>query len=910
MLFRKDGFMKNKLAFIMVVFLVLAMALSVVGCKETLNAPTNLEMSGSELSWQAVEGAELYRVDVEGIGVFETKNTYYTIEVPTTGTYNIKVCAVKGELVSEYSAVYQYVVSQMLSAPVATYDEIAKVVSWGAVDGAQKYIVRVRYSDKDISAEGAIIEQTEVTATEYTLTKEEYGKTGGFIIEVKAIAEANSAYSDSAYSKAVEFVNSAELAIPTITSITSSRIYWNSVANAKSYLLIATNKQTSEQYTQTVNATTSTSVSAQFSNFNIDKIGEYYIQIKTVGDGVIYQDSELSSQSDSYMVYKLGQMSEDSVKLVEDAEGTKLIWTLTDEQHQFIETFSIVLTPKNSDGEALLSSQRETINLTSESDKSKYTVVHENGVYTYTYAVDKKFFTVDSENNEINYLLAESYYGKRYDVSVLASRSGNGVIAGKEINANEKYLSYKKPVMVDGNYQISKASELAYIAKEPNANYVQTADINFENYEWIAIPQFNGSYNGGNYIISNISIIEGESDYLAFFAEVGKDAKVVDLKLVNVTISTQSNKLIGTIAGLNNGQISNCVAYGSIEAEYSTVGGLVGQNNGTVASSVSVVDIKAGYAGGFVAINSKDAYINFSQSRGNVSVTVYEEKESTPYYTSGFAYAGGFVAVNDGTIIGSNAVGNVSTSSKTELNAPNYAGGFVAVNNGTISLSYAGANYSEDYSKRNSVTAEGKNQGISAGGFVGYNAQGATIDNSYANVKATSSKYTGGFVGLNEGAISNAYSIGGAVSGTQLASGFVGSNSGTVNNAYFYDESMTADSNRSDKSEANISFVAKQDIGSVLAEKLGENFASVSSVKNAVLKNMIYTQQNTIEISPSQAFTLNAQYADSEGTKEINAINEVSGDGYRVSGSTATEGTALLILSNGSYRYVVIVTIK
>ena len=57
--------MKNKIAITTIILLVVCLALAFVSCKETFDAPTNLAMSGNVLSWQAVEGAESYEIEVK-----------------------------------------------------------------------------------------------------------------------------------------------------------------------------------------------------------------------------------------------------------------------------------------------------------------------------------------------------------------------------------------------------------------------------------------------------------------------------------------------------------------------------------------------------------------------------------------------------------------------------------------------------------------------------------------------------------------------------------------------------------------------------------------------------------------------------------------------------------------------------
>lgn len=913
----KDVSMKNRIAITTILLLVVCLVFGVAACDNgTLSAPQNLEMSGNVLSWQAVDGAESYEVSVQGQDPITTKDTTCFIEVKETGSYELRVRAKKGDVYSDYSETYVYVVASMLERPVVSYDELTKVVSWNAVDGAEGYTLRVRYTDKDISAEGAVIEMSEVSGTTYTLDKEEYTKPGSFTIEVKAIAPEGSEKSDSAYSDACIFVNSATLSAPTLSSITSTRVYWNSVSNASSYYLEARNKNNPEEvYSTTVKATTSTSVSVLLTNFNIQTPGEYTVHIKAVGDGSVYQDSAMTDVNEDFVIYKLSQLSDGCLVLKENEDGTTTAsWSVTEEQLKLVETFALVLTPYDSDGDALLSAHRVTFNLSSDTDMAKLTVTEENGVKTYSYVIDNGFRTVNEGVTE--YLLNDAYYGKRFTAEISASRSGNGVIAGTAVKAEEQYLSYKTPLKDgNGNYLISSAAELAYIVKNPDASFKQTANIDFEGYEWASVGTFGGKFDGGEYIISDITII-GDGENVGFFGEIKAGASVAGLKLVNVTLNSETAKFAGTIAGINNGTVSDCVVVGSVNAKYAVAGGIVGQNNATVTTSQSVADVTAAIAGGLAGKNASGATISYSNSKGNVSAKVEAPEEEKEVNVSE-SYAGGFVAVNSGNIINCYSVGNVVSESEVTLSAPNYAGGFVGLNDGSISFSYAGANFSNDYAKRNTVTAAGRNENISAGGFVGYN--GGTIENSYANVKATSPKYVGGFVGYNAGKVENAYSIGGVTTGTATYGdgGFAGCNGegATLTNVYYYDEILGDSENRTDKGLST--YVAIGDIGQTLATNLGDAFGVISgdnSVRNAVLKGMLYNVTGDITVSPGAEIKATVQYVGNDGAvNTITATNKVA-EGETVSGSMicgnqTTEGTVVVVFSSGSFRGIVIVTV-
>ena len=904
--------MKNRIAITTIILLVVCFALAFVACSE-FPAPSDLAMSGNVLSWQAVEGAESYEIEVKNLGTFETKNTTYFIEVEETGTYEIRVRAKKGDVYSDYSDVYVYIVDKMLEKPVATFTLENKTVSWNAVEGASGYLVRVINGDESLSLDDAVIEMSEVSGTSYKLEKEEYSDPGKFVIQVKALASEGSVYKDSAYSEACTFTNDAQLSTPVLNSVTSTRVYWNSVANATSYYLEARNTANPDEiYSTTVNATSSTSVSVLLTNFNIVTPGTYTVHIKTVGDGEVYKDSAMSDVNENFKIYKLPQLAEDCLKLVENADGTtSAVWRIeqgeyTEEQIGLINSFTLVLTPYDSSGDAVLSAKRVTFNLESESDKAKLTIVEGTGYTEYSYVVDNQFYET-GEDGTTDLLLNIAYYGKRYTAELSATRNGNGVMAGTSVKAEEQYLSYKKPGIdeTSGAYLITSAAELAYIAKEPDANYKQGANIDFGGYEWLCVDNFSGTYDGAEFVISNVAII-GDGANVGMFGEIASGARVSNLRLVNATVNSDTAQFAGIIAGINNGTVSDSVVTGSVNAKYATSGAIVGQNNGTLTTSQSVADVTAATAGGIAGINNTDAILSYCNARGTVNAVVETPEEGETAVTT--SYAGGLVAVNKGTVLYSSSVGNVSAVSEIRLDSPNYAGGFVALNEGTITGSYAGANYSRDLSKLNKVSSSGRNENNAVGGFVGYNA--GTISTSYANVNASSSNYVGGFVGYNAAgsSVSDSYSIGGVVANTNNVGGFSGNAEGTLDNVYYYDAELGDDANRKDKEVAE--YVS--DFGAGLAEKLGDQFAVIGGdnpVGNVVLKNTIYNVTTSLTIGAGAKITATVQYVDGNGElKTITAGNE-SATGSLVCGNQNTEGTVLIVFSNGSYRGLVIVTI-
>ena len=148
--------------------------------------------------------------------------------------------------------------------------------------------------------------------------------------------------------------------------------------------------------------------------------------------------------------------------------------------------------------------------------------------------------------------------------------------------------------------------------------------------------------------------------------------------------------------------------------------------------------------------------------------------------------SGGLVADNEGTIISSYAVGEVSGKDKVgglvgmngryiinsyaygTVSANDRVGGLVGENAGTIVNSHAGGDIS----------------GISnIGGLVGWNSRGKIV-NSYARGTVRGEDAVGGLVArLGSGAIINGYATG-TVMGNRDIGGLVGWNSGTINHSY------------------------------------------------------------------------------------------------------------------------------
>lgn len=361
-------------------------------------------------------------------------------------------------------------------------------------------------------------------------------------------------------------------------------------------------------------------------------------------------------------------------------------------------------------------------------------------------------------------------------------------------------------------YLVASPEALNAVRDYPKAHYMQTADIDMSAWgNWIPIPRFEGTYDGGNHSIINFSIndnnfqISKVNDTIGLFSylcnakvkNIRMEALNIHFDLSNHDYVPTSSVLIGGLAGTADATvIENCSVSGSITVKncsYLDIGGLVGSlNKGSSYSSaeqcrsscnITVISNKdtpdAGkylFCGGIIG----DAICNYLTdcfNSGNINIQ-----------TEGHGYVGGIIGstsqktsftscVNTGNIksnIGCNGfVGGISgRSTAGGLNDTNNY--IQCSNSGSISVSVEDTAYiggivgrlesNNGRSSRGAVTNSQNVGSISAsvksanpeayiGGIVGWLKACATYNVNYGKVSLTSQKsansqiYVGGICG-------------------------------------------------------------------------------------------------------------------------------------------------------------------
>lgn len=277
-----------------------------------------------------------------------------------------------------------------------------------------------------------------------------------------------------------------------------------------------------------------------------------------------------------------------------------------------------------------------------------------------------------------------------------------------------------------GTYAISSADDLVNLATIVNnsglssdntyefdlTNDIDLKDSGFETIgKWSSTYSFVGTFDGGNYTISNLSYADTEDSTRGGLFGYVEKGTIKNIILENVSASsTKSN--VGAICGKTDTDtvISNChVKSGSVASlEMSYVGGIVGVNLGVIinCSNAASVSSFSSTSGGIAGVNSYTGFIINCENSGDIN---------------GTAQVGGIVGSNGGFVTNSVNMGKLSLTSSSSTS--DYAGGIAGVNSGT----YPG-NIANCVSVGEITPSSSQSAGI---GAVCYRSSSGTVYNSY-----------------------------------------------------------------------------------------------------------------------------------------------------------------------------------
>lgn len=328
--------MRKKISVIVLIILIIGL-LTFAACVDEkdengllkIDAPQNLALNGSTLSWDGVERADHYLIFVKDEEKGKTSATTFDLGTVVTGygDFQIKIRAVgdgKKYGKSDFSKAIVYRKGNALDTPNVSVDNGAKLATWGAIENADGYSVTV------VDGENKAVDTLDTKELSYSFAdkkdgddKDKYEKYDKYRISVIAKpAEDNSEYSDSLAGIAY-YVNSKTLDTPVFSSMTATLIRWAAVTDAKSYTLRLTHSD------GTYNEIETSATSYQRSKFNYDKIGTYNFTIRANGDNEVFYDSQFSENSDDYKITKLEGIAKENISLVYNSDGSaSLSWSV------------------------------------------------------------------------------------------------------------------------------------------------------------------------------------------------------------------------------------------------------------------------------------------------------------------------------------------------------------------------------------------------------------------------------------------------------------------------------------------------------------------------------------------------------------------------------------------------------
>jgi len=385
--------------------------------------------------------------------------------------------------------------------------------------------------------------------------------------------------------------------------------------------------------------------------------------------------------------------------------------------------------------------------------------------------------TVTYSGGNVNYAVAETYVSFTVHPIPLGSSPDNPFLVHNETDL----LHVGKPDLTHSGWTLDK-------------HYKQTADITlsgtwtpigsgyFEyveyfsgNLEEIIGISFTGSYDGGDFTISDLTIYSPSDDGLGLFSAISDNAVVKNLRIENCDI--KGNCHVGGVVGWNNGgTVIDCYVQGSVTG-FANIGGVVGKNGGTYINencgTVEKCNTKGKVeASGIWSDRAAGGVVGYNNGTVKDCHSIAD--------VSGFGHIGGVVGANYIMVQNCYATGKVLGTCQI--------GGVLGHNdyNATVRNCYATGDVEgiDFTSPSNSVSTSSN-----VGGLVGDNADGSTVENCYALGNVSGTDKVGGVVGSNNrGVVQNCYATGN-VSGNNNYSASVGGVvgdifSGMVQNCY------------------------------------------------------------------------------------------------------------------------------
>lgn len=328
----------------------------------------------------------------------------------------------------------------------------------------------------------------------------------------------------------------------------------------------------------------------------------------------------------------------------------------------------------------------------------------------------------------------------------------------------------------DDPWLVSNLEQLLEIGKYLDAHFLQIADIDAsaeENFLPIAFDSvFTGSYDGGEFTISNLTInrTEENDSNIGLFSELGPDATVSNLTVENANVT--GYRFVGIIAGRSTGgSISNVTLSGSVTATVSDANTYVGAvtsfltDGGSILNSGSSASVYGAFsrAGGIVGVMEGEGTL-LSNSWSNADVTADRS-------------AGGLASI-------------VSDGAKIDRS---WASGNIFVETwdvgGLVGHCHSGCEIHDSFASGSAIIGEQSTNSRWAGGVAGRLEDNSSIINTYSTASVAGATHSGGLIGRMRNGnpqVLSSFAAGSVTGDNDSVGGFIGTfNAGVLSDNYW-----------------------------------------------------------------------------------------------------------------------------
>ncbi|HPZ28032.1 MAG: hypothetical protein WBL36_02040 [Bacilli bacterium] len=307
-----------------IIFLLTFMIIALCGCGNKLSAPENITFADEVLSWDAVKGAESYRLII-GSETYYTEEASYDLTFLGDGRYDVYICALKGEKASPYTDKFRIVIKRSLQANIHVDGEY---LAWDKINSAKSYAL---YID---GVETATVDDEKVLLSDLDLDPNKI-----YVVQIRAIYEHNtSTLSDHYYHHTyatIEELSQAEV------NLSDKKALEIDVSETDIKAILFDNESI-EDYSLAEGT-----LEIPYSFFRNKKIGKY--QCRIFADDILYQlQVTVTSGERPYIISDTAvsyQTGEDIVLLVELAGGSFAGLTgnnIGDGDYEFVEDRIII----------------------------------------------------------------------------------------------------------------------------------------------------------------------------------------------------------------------------------------------------------------------------------------------------------------------------------------------------------------------------------------------------------------------------------------------------------------------------------------------------------------------------------------------------------------------------------------